>query len=169
MENENNENKIERYGLRFPTLFRDKSYIPQFFREQNRLMQNMLDSFGFPDFFEDEEWPSIVENKYRTALTDWKTEDKKYTGTVELPGIKKEEIKLNAIKGGLEILAEHYEKKEDKEGKSESRRNFRTYQRLPVDADIEHIEASYDNGILKLNVPRLEKPKSEGGIEIKVK
>ena len=90
---------LRRWSYGFPSLFREMD------KEMNELMQNMI---------------TLPNTNFRQAVTDWKTEDKKYLGTVELPGMKKEEIKINAIEGGLEIMAEHYEKKEEKGQKSES-------------------------------------------------
>jgi HSP20 family protein len=153
------ETGIKRYGhFGFPVL-RNELYVPQFFKEMN----NWLSEF--------DDWsdiPSVLDNNYRLAQTDWREEDTKYIGSVELPGMKKEEIKIHALNGGLEIVAEQYEKKEEKNYHSEIKRNFKTYEKLPKNADLEHIDASYENGVLTLNVPKLEKPIKGEGLEIKI-
>jgi HSP20 family protein len=156
---DNKKNEIDKYGhFGFPKL-RDFSYMPKFFREMDK---------WFSDFETLPSMPEIFNNKYRWALTEWKDEDKKYVGLVELPGMKKEEIKVRAFEDGLEIIAEQYEKKEENGSTSEIRRNFRTYERLPKNADLEHIDASYNNGVLTLDVPKLDKPNKNDGLEIKI-
>ena len=82
---------------------------------------------------------------------------------ISVPGINKEEIKVNVEKGLLSIS---YDKKE--ESKSEDyktiRREFghRSFKRTFTVADqvnVESIQAKYENGILKLFLPKKDQVK----------
>ncbi len=89
----------------------------------------------------------------------------------ELPGVKKEEIKLNLDDDVLTVSGER--KQETEEKKVNYHRverifgNFSRSFRLGDNIDKENIEATYDNGVLKLMLPKLEMPKSSKQIEVK--
>jgi HSP20 family protein len=84
--------------------------------------------------------------------------DGKYIVEAALPGFKKDEISIEVIQNQLKISAKTSEEKS--EDKSE-RYHYRELRRgsfyraiaFPTDIDADMIEASYDNGILKLTVP----------------
>ncbi|MGV8086954.1 MAG: Hsp20/alpha crystallin family protein [Candidatus Woesearchaeota archaeon] len=161
---EEKNDQIERYGRfgNFP-YFR-KSHIPQIFEDMNDIIRR-LDSW--PKIFTDKHG-GLLDERFRLAVTNWKTEEKEYIGTIELPGMKKEEIKLNIKDSGLEIIAEQSDKKEEKDSKYESKRRFTTYETLPNDSDIEKITAAYNDGVLTVNIPRLDKANTNKGLEIKI-
>jgi HSP20 family protein len=82
---------------------------------------------------------------------------------VSVPGINKEELKVNIDKGLLTIS---YDKKE--EGKTEdqktvrrefSRRSFKRSFTVADSVDVDSIQAKYENGILKLFLPKKEQQK----------
>lgn len=89
----------------------------------------------------------------------------------DLPGVKKEEIKIDVRDGVLTIYGERNHKEEVKEEdyyKIET--SFGKFQRsftLPSDIDSENITASTNNGVLEVTVPKLEKKESTKRIEIK--
>jgi HSP20 family protein len=90
---------------------------------------------------------------------------------VDLPGVKKEDIKVDVKDGVLTISGERKFKNETKEEdyyKIET--SFGKFSRtftLPDDADIEHIEASSDNGVLEVVIPKLKKEENVRAIEVK--
>lgn len=85
--------------------------------------------------------------------------DDRYEVVVELPGVEKENIKVN-IRDNLLIISgekkEHYEKKDNMNlhYQSISYGKFQTEVSLPSDVEIEKISASYKNGVLKLTLPK---------------
>lgn len=107
---------------------------------------------------------------YRKAFSSFKENDKEYLIQIELPGIEKEDIKLNIIDNSIEIRAQKKEVKEEanKEGKSFSKKFSGFYQVFdaPSNADLSNIDASYKNGVLVLRLPKKEK--SENRKEIKI-
>jgi HSP20 family protein len=151
------QNKPDLYKSGHP-FFRD-SYFPRLLGGLAEMEKVMGEFF---------KWPNTTKLEYRPAVSEWKTEKDKYIGTIELPGIKKEEIKIQAIDGGLEIIAKQHEKKKDQNSKSETTRKFQYYSYLPEDSDAEKIEAKYENGVLNINIPRIENKEKKSGLEIKV-
>ncbi|MBU6997446.1 MAG: Hsp20/alpha crystallin family protein [Theionarchaea archaeon] len=101
----------------------------------------------------------------RTAITDIQETDDAVIATVELPGIKKEDISLNLTKNSLEIKAEMKEEsKEEKEGFKSHRKKFSGfYRRIPLPAviDPDKVSAGYKNGVLEVRMPKAEKEKKK--------
>lgn len=117
----------------------------------------------FDDFFR---FPKEYSQKQNMMRTDIKEHDNSYELDVELPGVKKEDIDLSLHDGYLTVSYEHKEDKETKEkGKVIRRERFygSSSRSFYVGDDIkeEDIEASYDNGVLTLNVPKQSKVTKE--------
>ncbi|RMF07258.1 Hsp20/alpha crystallin family protein [Candidatus Woesearchaeota archaeon] len=111
----------------------------------------------------------IVESDYRQPLTDiWET-DKEVVATVELPGVDKKDIQINATDDGIEIKVEKKdEKKEEKKGMFRLERVYSGFYRfipLPANVNADKTAATYKNGVLELRVPKV---KAKKGREIKV-
>ncbi|PLY10688.1 MAG: heat-shock protein Hsp20 [Arcobacter sp.] len=90
---------------------------------------------------------------------------------VDLPGVDKKDIKVDIHKDILTISGERKTKEEIKEDdyyKIET--SFGKFSRsfnLPENADVENIEASGDNGVLEVVVPKLSEEKHKKIVEIK--
>ena len=96
-----------------------------------------------------------------TPRTDIMESDKEVTIDVELPGMKKEDIKVEVKNGMLSITGER--KQENKYESAESTRTERYYGKferafsLPETIDDGKISAEYKDGILTLKMPKTEK------------
>lgn len=91
--------------------------------------------------------------------TDIKDEGDKYVMEAELPGFEKEDIKLDISGNKLVLTAEHKAETEDKQDKYIRReRTYGSYQRSfdLTGIDAEKIDAEYKNGILTLNLPKMQ-------------
>ena len=90
---------------------------------------------------------------------------------VDLPGVKKEDIKVDLNKGVLTISGERKTKDEVKqEDYYKIETYFGKFSRsftLPDNADIENIEAKSDNGVLEVIIPKLKDDVSKKSIQIK--
>jgi len=98
-------------------------------------------------------------------------DDKEYVVEAELPGVKKEEVKVTIENGVLSISGERKAEKEEK-GKKYHRveRSYGSFVRsftLPDTSSAEKINADFKDGILKIRVPKSEKAKPRA-IEVKV-
>jgi HSP20 family protein len=89
--------------------------------------------------------------------------DKKDTYEVkaELPGVKKEDLDIDLNDHYLTIRAKKFEEKEENEDSyKKSEFNYGEFSRsvyLPQEVDVEKIDAKLEHGILKLNIPKVEK------------
>ena len=101
------------------------------------------------------------------------SEDKNnITVTAEIPGVKKDNIKITLQDN---ILTVEGEKKKEKEEKDKnfyrSERAYGTFKRsftLPVEVDSENVQAKFEDGMLHITLKKLEpKAKTEKVIELK--
>ena len=110
-----------------------------------------------------------------SALASFKTDIKdngdSYTLEADLPGFDKDDIHIDLDDNCLTITAERhsdFEKKDKKNGYVRCERSFGSYSRQfdlsSVDAD--HMKATYDNGVLKLEMPKKALPDNARHIEI---
>ena len=94
-----------------------------------------------------------------------------YHVDVDLPSVKKEDIKVDLNKGILTISGERKTKEEVKqEDYYKIETYFGKFSRsftLPDNVDIENIEAKSDNGVLEIVIPKLKDDVSKKSIEIK--
>lgn len=83
--------------------------------------------------------------------------------TVELPGLKKEEINLSIHDGVLTISGERKHERDEKDGSAfRSERYFGKFQRsvtLPAAVDANKVAATYKDGVLTVELPKAEEAK----------
>jgi HSP20 family protein len=87
-------------------------------------------------------------------------QDDHFLISLDLPGVSKDEVKVEVIDNRLVISGER--KHEKKEGKGRSERYYGRFERsfaLPTAIDADKIEARYENGVLELAVPKAESAK----------
>jgi len=102
--------------------------------------------------------------KYKPSVDIKKGQDG-FEISVELPGVKKENVDVAVEEGVLKIQGKKESSEEEKENTYRSERTFGKFERafkLPDKVDENEIEAKYKNGILKLVLPvNEEKNKQE--------
>lgn len=88
------------------------------------------------------------------------------------PGMSKNDFKVNVEDNVLTISAEKEEEKNDKNERYTRRefsyRSFTRSFRLPAEVRSENIEGKYEDGILKLSIPKKEESKKSPAKQIKV-
>jgi len=140
-------------------------------RFQNQL-PSMFDRFFEGDLFD---WSNRNFSLTNTTLpsVNIKQNANEFTVEVAAPGFEKGDFKLEVDHDLLTISSEKKVENETKDGEQFTKREF-SYQSfsrsftLPNTADGERIEANYDNGILRITIPKKEeaKPKPSRVIEI---
>lgn len=114
---------------------------------------------AFDDVFSAPFFRGSNEVSMKTDITE---KDGNYLLDIELPGCKKEDIKMELDEGYLTISASRNTSNEEKDDKGNVIRQERysgTYQRsfyIGDDVNETDIKASYDNGELKITVPKKE-------------
>ncbi len=103
-------------------------------------------------------------------VVNTREEDSSFHIDVDLPGVKKDDIKVDLEKNVLTISGERKTKEEVKEEdyyKVET--SFGKFSRsftLPDNADVENIEAKSVDGVLELVIPKLDESRSKKVISI---
>lgn len=98
------------------------------------------------------------------SLDVFMEDDKNIVAEVQAPGFDKDDIDVHVRDGILEIRGEKHEKEEDKKDKKrsyvirESNASFYRSIALPKGADADHVDAHFENGILRVTVPLKELP-----------
>ena len=128
------------------------------------LMPSLFDqSFAgkiFDDFFNTPFSFHTVDASGGSMSADVKEFDDKYLLELELPGFAKEDLKAELKDGYLTVKAEHSSENDtrDDNGKYIRReRYYGTCQRsfyVGKDVTEQEIKASFENGVLKLNIPK---------------
>ena len=85
--------------------------------------------------------------------------EKGYSVKVEIPGVEKDDLKLEVHEESLVIRGEkRHEAESDEEGYHCIERSFGQFQRtlsLPDNADTSNIEAQFKNGVVTIKIPKL--------------
>lgn len=128
-----------------------------------------LSDFFDNDRFFDADWMK----KQSMPAVNVKESDKDFEIEVAAPGLTKKDFKVNVENQVLTISSEKEEEKEQKE-KNYTRKEFSysSFSRsftLPENVNEEDVKASYQDGILKLSVPKksITVSKSSKAIEVK--
>lgn len=127
----------------------------------------------YNDFFRNNEFPTFKPSGLSnfTPVVNTREDDNAFHIDADLPGVKKEDIHVDVKDGILTITGERNHKEEVKEEdyyKVET--SFGKFQRsftLPSNVDSENINASTNNGVLEVTIPKIEKKEDRKKIEVK--
>ena len=86
----------------------------------------------------------------REPLSDIYSTDKEVKVVLEMPGIKKEDIKINAYDAAVEVIADN------------PLRKYHKNIDLPEDVDIETAKSTYNNGILEVTFDKKKQSRPKG-------
>ena len=86
----------------------------------------------------------------REPLADITTTDKEVKVILEMPGVTKENIKINAYDSSVEVKSD------------DPQRKYHEVIELPPEADIESVKSTYKNGILEIVFNKKQQAKPKG-------
>lgn len=115
-------------------------------------MDSWLKDFGMRPLLNEMEAGSLIK-------VDLSENDTAYTIRAEIPGVKKEDIKVQVDGNRVSVSAETKQEKEEKEGERVIRRecyqgsSYRSFN-LDNDVDETNAQAKYENGMLELTLPK---------------
>ncbi|HZR34550.1 MAG TPA: Hsp20/alpha crystallin family protein [Nevskia sp.] len=121
------------------------------FRELDELMSRLQRPSGVPRVRPEDSWAPMVDIS-ETA--------REYTVTADLPGVKKEDVKVKVENGVLTISGERKSEQEDKDARLHRiERSFGAYSRsfsLPEDVLEDKITAEHKDGTLAVHLPKTD-------------
>ena len=115
-------------------------------------MDDLLKGFGMRPFLNETEARSLIK-------VDLSEDDKAYTIRAEIPGVNKDDIKIQVDGNRVSISAETKKEKEEKEGERVIRRECyqgSSYRSFSLDSEVDETkaQAKYENGMLELTLPK---------------
>jgi HSP20 family protein len=145
---------------------------PDFHRHKENIMANVLTRFDpfadlatfapmrdLDDMWRDLRRRALIDGDAPTMRLDVSESDKAYTVRADVPGVKKEDIKVDIEGNRVSITAEVRRDSEQKEGDKVVRheryegQQYRSFT-LPHALDDATAAAKYDNGVLHLTLPK---------------
>ena len=115
-------------------------------------------------------WSPVSSLDETSAFTnvhvDWKETPEAHVFKADLPGLKKEEVKVEVEEGRVLQISGERKKEEEEEGDKWHRverswGKFIRRFRLPQKAKLDHVKAVMENGVLTVTVPKEEVKKPE--------
>lgn len=132
--------------------------------EINSILRRSFDSV-FPEYVLEKETKGL------TIPVDIKEFDNEYKVRVEVPGIKKENIEVDLNKSYIKITAKKEEEKEEKDKKyHKTEFAYGNYSRtiyFPSEINISESDAHLENGVLRLDLPKLKTEEETKRLEVK--
>jgi HSP20 family protein len=133
MNKENNKHTPNKWGLtKYNGCISDRSALDVFHDEFDSFMER-----AFNWAWSDPIW--VTSRNYR--VYDVKENDDNYTITLEIPGYKREEIKLETINSSIQLTAEN------------SKGKYVKSWRLS-DSNLDKVTSKLEDGVLTINVPK---------------
>lgn len=124
----------------------------------------------FNDMF-DNFLPADV-NRSTVPAVNIKETDEKFNVSLAAPGLTKEDFKINVEDGVLSISTERKEEKNESNERYTRREftytSFKRSFNLPEQVEPAKISASYENGILSIDLPKVPEEKQKNIHEIKI-
>ncbi|KAJ3691647.1 hypothetical protein LUZ61_020811 [Rhynchospora tenuis] len=110
--------------------------------------------------------PSEETSSFADVRVDWKEVAEAHVFKADLPGMKKEDVKVEVEEGNvLKISGERCGEKDDNDGKwhrvERSSGKFLRRFRLPGKVKVDQVKATMENGVLTVTVPKEEVKKPE--------
>ncbi|KAK9158930.1 hypothetical protein Scep_005504 [Stephania cephalantha] len=104
--------------------------------------------------------------QFANTRIDWKETPEAHVFKADLPGLKKEEVKVEVEEGRvLQISGERRKEKEEKNDKwrrvERSSGRFLRRFRLPENAKVDQVKAAMEDGVLTVTVPKEEVKKPD--------
>lgn len=116
---------------------------------------------------------ALASGNYRKPVADFWETDNEVVATFELPGVDKKDIDMNVDDNTLEVKVEkkNEDKHEDKKKGVVSRTSSYTgfFRRIPLPdgVDSEKTDATYNNGVLEVRIPKKEEKRNRKKIDVK--
>lgn len=135
-------------------------------RDMTSELDRVFEEGGWPTL----RWPFLrtkpaFEEAMFTPAIDVFVKDNRLFTRVDLPGLKKEDVKVEVVEGRLAISGERkHEVEEKKDDFYRSEREYGSFYRavpLPEGVKLEDVKATFADGVLEVSMPLPAQPKPE--------
>jgi len=128
--------------------------------------------FYMPDFFENDFLPVFSNKTNSLPAVNVREDDKNYVLDLAVPGIEKNELKIDINEDILTISSEtKNETDENKDGYRRKEFSYTSFCRsfyIPENVNREKIEANYKDGVLTVELPKQKEEKNKITRQIKI-
>jgi HSP20 family protein len=139
----------------------------RFSDEMDRMMERMVGNFGFPSF---ERFPSFRGHENFSPEIDMFERNGKLVITTDLPGLNKDDVKVDVTENAVIIEGERkYEHEEREEGIYRTERSYGHFRRqipLPEGVKTDTASANFKNGVLEITMDAAQLGKQKRRIQI---
>ena len=153
----------ERRSTTEPQRWEPLSELEQMTQRMRRMLDQTFGELGWSS-------PLLTEGACWSPFVNIEEQDDAYLLEAELPGVKRDDVNIEVVGNELSITGEIKEKERKGALRRRTRRTgrFEYRVRLPDQVDASKIEASLDQGVLTVRVPKSERAQRQK-IEIKSK
>lgn len=124
------------------------------------------------NLFDDDFFPALNNRTSSMPAVNIKENDKNFTLELAVPGMDKKDLKIDINEDVLTIASESKnEVEEDKDGYKRKEFSYSSFCRsfyIPENVNSEKIGASYKDGILTVELPKLEEEKNKITRQVKI-
>lgn len=135
-------------------------------------IDNMVDRFFKEPFFSDSPLSPFGKDSF-TPACNIEEENDQYTIVAEMPGVDPDDVEIEIDEYSISIKGKREEKvtTENDDTKlhmvEHSYGSFHRAFTLPENIDVDHISADYKNGVLTIDLPKIEEESNKRTIPIK--
>lgn len=127
--------------------------MSEFQRQMDRMFGNFWEGAGSIEL-------PVLSSQALQAPCDIEESENHYLMTFDLPGIRKEDIKVEISNNQLRVSGERKDERKETQGnRTRSERYYGTFERvvaIPPGVKAEQVETHFENGVLKVAVPKVE-------------
>jgi len=124
------------------------------------------------NLFDDDFFPMLTNRTSSMPAVNIKENDKNFTLELAVPGMDKKDLKIDINEDVLTIASEtRNETEENTDGYKRKEFSYSSFCRsfyLPENVNRDKIEASYKDGILSVELPKMEEEKNKISKQIKI-
>lgn len=158
-------------ALKTPETVNPFQLMRRFTKDMERLFED-FQGFSFPTFFKTDFPPFRMEfdNVQWVPQIEVQHNNGQFMVRADLPGLTKDDVKVEVTEDLLTLSGERKEEKEEKsEGFYRSERSYGSFYRqipLPEGATTENATATFENGVLEIKIPASKVEPSTRKVEI---
>ena len=128
--------------------------------------------FYMPNLFDDDFFPVLSNRTSSTPAVNIREDDKNFVLELAVPGIEKNDLKIDINEDVLTISSESKnETEENKDGYKRKEFSYSSFCRsfyIPENVNRDKIEANYKEGILSVGLPKQEEEKNKITRQVKI-